>query len=288
MQFTMTKIKLLFVLLCMSTVFTNAQEIKVKSFQKLDNDLFARTNPRFDLNEEPCTVIRFITTGKGLQFEGNVIGEPLYFVGETLIYMPDGSKRVVIKHPDYGVLRYEFPTALDKQSVYEIPLKLIEKPDSRTRALFIGTVNVSTKGKVTPGVMLGFVKKWGAYIKGVSDFRNKGDYSGLIEMDNTGVSNGVPVWLKSDAILERTAITFGALFRSTKWLYAYAGSGYGYRNVVYEAPNDVWAKNMERSYKKVELECGTIFRMKGFSLLLGVQTNGFEYLEINGGMGVIF
>ena len=88
MQFTMTKIKLLFVLLCMSTVFTNAQEIKVKSFQKLDNDLFARTNPRFDLNEEPCTVIRFITTGKGLQFEGNVIGEPLYFVGETLIYMP--------------------------------------------------------------------------------------------------------------------------------------------------------------------------------------------------------
>ena len=288
MQFTMTKIKLLFVLLCMSTVFANAQEIKVKSFQKLDKDLFARTNPRFDLNEEPCTVIRFITTGKGLQFEGNVIGEPLYFAGETLIYMPDGSKRVVIKHPDYGVLRYEFPTALDKQSVYEIPLKLIENPDNRTRALFIGTVNVSTKGKVTPGVMLGFVKKWGAYIKGVSDFSlNASDAN--YEMDNNGNYNGVPVWFADpNPIQERTAITFGALYRPWKRLYTYAGMGFGSRNVIYEAPNETWVKNVDRSNEGFEAECGIIFRLGGFSLMLGVQTNQFKYMEYSGGLGVIF
>ena len=114
-----------FMVLCMGVMTMNAQEIKVKSFQKLDRDLFARTNPRMDLNDDPCTVIRFITPGKGLEFEGNVVGEPLYFAGETVVYMTKGSKRVTIKHPEYGVLRYEFPEKLDRQCVYEIPLKLI-------------------------------------------------------------------------------------------------------------------------------------------------------------------
>lgn len=275
-------------ILSIGALSVNAQEIKVKSFQKLDRDLFARTNPRMDLNDEPCTVIRFITSGKGLEFEGNVVGEPLYFAGETLVYMTKGSKRITIKHPDYGVLRYEFPEKLDKQSVYEVPLKLIESPDNRTRALIMGGVNVSTKGKITPSVMLGFVKKYGGYIKGVSDFSMKAG-SADFEVDNNGNHNGVPVWLEdADAKLERTALTVGALYRPWKMLYTYAGAGYGWRNAVYEAANGAWAKNTERSYKGVEAECGVILRLNGLSLMLGVQTNQFKYMELSGGLGVIF
>lgn len=271
-----------------SLVFSlNAQEIRVKSFKKLDRDLFARTNERLDKNEDPCTVLRFITSGKGLQFEGNVIGDPLYFAGETLIYMTQGSKRVTIKHPDYGVLRYEFPEKLDRQCVYEIPLKLIESPDNRTRALLIGGINVSTKGKVVPSVMLGFVKKWGAYAKGVSDFRMKAG-SADFEVDNTGNYNGIPVWLNSDAKLERTALTVGGLFRPWKMLYMYMGGGYGWRNVVYETANDSWAKNMERSYEGYEVEGGFIFRLFGLSMMVGIQTNQFKYMELSGGVGFIF
>lgn len=276
------------VVLCVGAISVNAQEIRVKSFQKLDRDLFARTNPRMDLNDDPCTVIRFITQGKGLEFEGNVIGEPLYFAGETVVYMTEGSKRVTIKHPDYGVLRYEFPEQLDRQCVYEVPLKLIESPDNRTRSLIMGGVNISSKGKITPSVMLGFVKKYGAYIKGVSDFKMKADAADF-EVDNSGNYNGVPVWLEdADARLERTALTVGGLYRPWKMLYAYAGAGYGWRNAVYEAPNGAWAKNTERSYKGVEAECGAILRFNGFSLMVGVQTNQFNYMEFSGGLGVIF
>lgn len=275
-------------MLCMGVFSMNAQEIKVKSFQKLERDLFARTNPRLDLNDNPCTVIRFITPGKGLEFEGNVVGDPLYFAGETLVYMTKGSKRVTIKHPDYGVLRYEFPEKLDKQCVYEVPLKLIESPDNRTRALIMGGVNVSAKGKVTPSVMLGFVKRWGGYIKGVSDFSlNASDAE--FEVDNNGNYNGVPVWLTdSEPTLERSAITLGLLYRPWKMLYTYAGGGYGSRNVIYDTPNETWAKNVDRSYEGYEAECGIIFRMGGFSLMLGVQTNQFKYMEYSGGIGVIF
>ena len=276
-------------LLCMGALSMNAQEIRVKSFKKLERDLFARTNPRLDLNEDPCTVIRLISNAKGFQFEGNVVGEPLEFAGETVIYMTKGSKRVVIKHPDYGVLRYDFPEKLARQSVYEIPLKLIENPDNRTRALIMGGVNLSTDfNKVTPFVMLGFVKKFGAYIKGVSDFAGKG-ISSEFEVDNEGNYEGVPVWMENpEPKMERTAVTLGALFRPYKYLYSYLGGGYGYRNVVYELPNDVWAKNKDRSYEGYEAEFGLILRMGGLSLSVGVQTNQFKYMEYSGGIGFIF
>lgn len=273
--------------LFMLTSQIQAQEIRVKSFDKLERDLFARTNPRLDLNDNPCSVIRFVTPTKGLQFEGNIIGEPLYFAGETIVYMTKGSKRVIIKHPDYGVLRYEFPNKLDKQCVYEVPLKMIENPDNRTRALLLGTVNVSTKGQVTPGIMLGFVKRWGGYIKGVSNFRMHGQEADL-EVDNEGNYNGIPVWLDSDYKIERTALTVGGIYRAYKLLYTYAGLGYGFRNVVYEGSNNTWIKNTERSYEGFEAECGAIFRVKGLSLLLGIQTNQFKYLEFSGGIGYIF
>lgn len=281
------RILLLCSYLFMLTSQIQAQEIRVKSFDKLERDLFARTNPRLDLNDNPCSVIRFVTPTKGLQFEGNIIGEPLYFAGETIVYMTKGSKRVIIKHPDYGVLRYEFPNKLDKQCVYEVPLKMIENPDNRTRALLLGTVNVSTKGQVTPGIMLGFVKRWGGYIKGISNFRMHGQEADL-EVDNEGNYNGIPVWLDSDYKIERTALTVGGIYRAYKLLYTYAGLGYGFRNVVYEGSNNTWIKNTERSYEGFEAECGAIFRVKGLSLLLGIQTNQFKYLEFSGGIGYIF
>ena len=274
--------------LCIGILPSSAQEIRVKSFQKLDRDLFARTQERLDGNEEPCSVIRFITTAKGLEFgQRDIVGEPLYFTGETLVYLPEGSRNITIKHPDYGVLKYDFPEGLAKQGVYEVALKMIENPDNRTRALFIAGVNVSAKGKVTPSVMLGFVKKWGGYIKGVSDFSLKASDADF-EVDNNGNYNGVPVWIDGNAKLERTAITFGGLYRPWKMLYAYAGAGFGSRNVVYGAANDTWAKNVDRSYEGFEAECGAIWRMKGLSLMFGMQTNQFKYMEFSGGIGVIF
>lgn len=71
-----------------------AQEILVKSFQKLGRDLEARTQPRLDLNDNPCSIIKVVTTGEDFQFEGNTIGDPVYRKGEVVVYMTE--KAVVL------------------------------------------------------------------------------------------------------------------------------------------------------------------------------------------------
>ena len=135
--------------------------------------------------------------------------------------------------------------------------------------------------------MLGFVKKYGAYIKGMSDFSKKGKTDFIV--DNQGCFNGIQVWMETpEPKLERTAITVGGLYRPWKYLYTYLGAGYGFRNVAYELPNNVWAKNGDRSYEGYEVELGCIFRLGGLSLLWGFQTNQFKYMEISYGVGVIF
>lgn len=74
-----------------------AQEIQVKSFQKLERDLTARTRPRLDLNDNPCALIKIETTGRDFEFEGNVIGAPLYRKGEVQVYVTQGCRRLTLK-----------------------------------------------------------------------------------------------------------------------------------------------------------------------------------------------
>ena len=96
-------------------ICVSAQEIQVKSFQKLDRDLEARTQPRLDLNDNPCSIIKVVTTGEDFQFEGNTIGAPVYRKGEVIVYMTERSRRLTIKHEKYGVIRYEFPQSGSKK-----------------------------------------------------------------------------------------------------------------------------------------------------------------------------
>ena len=102
-----------------------AQEIRVKSYKQLNNDLTARTMERLDGNNDPCSVIKISSAGKGFTFDGDVIGAPIIRTGETMIYVPEGTRRITIRHPKYGVLRYEFPERIQKQAVYESKTKTI-------------------------------------------------------------------------------------------------------------------------------------------------------------------
>lgn len=99
-----------------------AQELKIE-FETLQKDLKARTDPRYDLNDEPCSLIRISAAGiNDFVFEGNVIGEVVYSEGEAYVYMPQNSQRLTIKSNKYGVNMYEFPEPLQKFVVYKISL----------------------------------------------------------------------------------------------------------------------------------------------------------------------
>ena len=81
--------------------FTFAQDIEVKKFEILEKDQTAVTSPRKDINGTACGLVKVALKEAGAEFEGNVMGEVEFTGKEYLVYLPNGTKRLGIKHPDY-------------------------------------------------------------------------------------------------------------------------------------------------------------------------------------------
>ena len=114
-------------LLLLST-FLQAQEL-VPSFRTLEKDLLARTQPRLDLNEVPCAIVRVSAADiESYTFEGNIIGDVVYAPGEALVYMTNNARHIDIKSDLFGSMKFEFPERLRKQVVYKLSLK-VEAPE---------------------------------------------------------------------------------------------------------------------------------------------------------------
>ena len=91
--------------LCVLALFfivqIHAQDIEVKKFEPLEKDQTAVTSPRKDINGTACGLVKVALKEPGAEFEGNVMGDVQFTGSEYLVYMPNGSKRLGIKHPDY-------------------------------------------------------------------------------------------------------------------------------------------------------------------------------------------
>lgn len=273
---------ILIFIICWSCIaIAHGQEIQVKSFQKLDRDLEARTQPRLDLNDNPCSVIKVVTSGSDFQFEGNVIGDPVVRKGEILVYMTQKSKRLTIKHDKFGVIRYEFPETVGKQEVFELVLRLVEDKNNKLRTLVMPNLSYGSS-RLSYGIMIGIVKKTGGYIKVKSDF---GSISAKEAVDKDKVDS---YWYTGEEQHSRLAVTAGLLQRIATPLYLYAGAGYGYKNVAWETVESVWMKNKKISYSGVEAEVGGIYRFNNLAVSLGVQTNSFKLFEGCLGIGIMF
>ena len=64
---------LLSLLLLAAAVSATAQRLKVESFKIMESDLTAMTQPRKDLNDRNCAVVKVQLVGDILNVEGNVI-----------------------------------------------------------------------------------------------------------------------------------------------------------------------------------------------------------------------
>ena len=252
------------------------------------DDLTARTMERLDGNNDPCSVIKISSAGKGFIFDGDVIGEPIIRTGETMIYVPEGTRRITIRHPKYGVLRYEFPERIHKQAVYELALKLIEDKNNKLRTLVLPTLGYNPE-QFSYGLMVGLVKRTGGYVKAKYNFNNLSTDGW--ECDDTGTlidQEGSIPWFSGHTETSRLAITGGLLQRLWKTGYVYAGAGWGYRTLGWETTDGIWIKNTDHSYTGVEAELGLILRFGGFAISAGAQTNQFKYVEANVGIGIMF
>ena len=85
-----------------------AQELTVKSFKLAGSDLTAQTQPRKDLNDRNCALIKVGLGLQGAQFEGSIVGNVKNKTGEYWVYMPQGNRMLKVKHPNYAPVMVTF------------------------------------------------------------------------------------------------------------------------------------------------------------------------------------
>ena len=115
-QINMKK-SLLFLLFVFQTIVVCAQELTVKSFKLAENDISAQTQPRKDLNDRNCALVKVQFVGVISEVEGNVVKPLVSHGNETWVYMPQGSRQlklltqnylpVMVTFADYGVEKLE-------------------------------------------------------------------------------------------------------------------------------------------------------------------------------------
>ena len=104
----MRKIFLSLILLFVAISSTFAQELTVKTFKLASSDLTAQTQPRKDLNDRNCAVVKVQFVGDILNVEGNVIMPLVKRNNETWVYMPQNTRQMKVITKNYLPLMVTF------------------------------------------------------------------------------------------------------------------------------------------------------------------------------------
>ena len=126
-------------------------------------DLSARTIPCMDLNNVECALVKVQIVGEGVMFSGNVMGDVKYKGNEYWVYMPNGSKRLKVTHPDclpleisfdnYGISRLRSKTTYVLTLTKEQPVTpIIEKTKT-------GYISILSDRKLLPNDLANKTKK---------------------------------------------------------------------------------------------------------------------------------
>jgi hypothetical protein len=99
--------------------------MRVLDFRLLENDLTANIQGtrKLDMNGETSALIKIQTPERGFSFDGGMQGivASEEHVGELWLYVPRRAQKLIIQHPDYGVLRdYYYPINIEGGKTYEM------------------------------------------------------------------------------------------------------------------------------------------------------------------------
>ena len=164
----------------------------------------------------------------------------------------------------------------------------IEQPTSQKTigsAFFVmANAAYSIAPQTSFGLTVGSSEKLGWYASVNTNFKFlKADYECDYEGNISGLSSEYSY--SGEKSTSRLGATAGMVFRIYDPLYAYAGGGYGFRNVFWQLENGSWTKCTDDSYQGVALDAGLMLHFGGFGFSLGVQSIGFNYLEAKIGIG---
>lgn len=103
------------------------QYMRVSSFNPLPSDMEARLNYEKTPDEDPCILIKMVTTYKN--FDIDVGGAILCKIegnkkpSEIWIWVTPNVRKLRIQHKDLGLLDFRIPIRIERKTVYEMVLK---------------------------------------------------------------------------------------------------------------------------------------------------------------------
>lgn len=269
----------------------SAKGFTVESFRQLPNDVSAFIDPVRDLNDEDCGLIKVIAS------EDFAFSTPLGIVkrvdnvGEIWLYLPRGSKKITIKHPEWGVLRdYAFPTKIESHMTYELriaepakPIEItvpqpiittvidtfvmtrvdtlvIEQPKARIpfKAAALATLTYGGRSAdLSAGLMVMALKRHGGFVHISSDFGKIGPTIGKCGKDGQ-IDGAMPYY---SGRTRHSALLFnaGAAHRVSDRVTVFEGIGYSFSNIAWElAPSEGggYVKNTGFSVSGISAEAG--------------------------------
>lgn len=299
-------------LLCLIYTDMRSQEFKVASFRLLETDLTARVHPVTDLNGEACALIK-VQMDKGFTFSGPLgIVKRIDQVAEIWLYVPAGTKRLTISHPQWGMIRdYELPTELKGKTTYEMQLEAIRQkvappivvtlapiqPESNQQkgaqdkwinGRWMVMANVGIDDVLTTGATVGFLtSSIGMYCSYASNWKS---VTSDLQCDNSGALNngqGTPYYQKDTKTSTYTAL-FGVLVKTSKHFIVMGGAGYGEKSIYWKTIDQVNVKNKDKSHHGAAIEIGMMGRWKHLALAATIETIGFKTVGPTIRVGYVF
>lgn len=157
----MKRLLLSFVAVLTFIDFVDAQDIKVKSFERNYTSLIASTNPEYDNTGEACAVIRFYVRDSKMEIEPNLgVVKREERAGEVRLWVPVGTKRLTIRKQGMIPLRgYELPMVVESKVTYDAVVEIKEK-------------QMLPKNRVYAGLGYNIVSISGPYLTFGVDFSN--------------------------------------------------------------------------------------------------------------------
>lgn len=192
--------------------------------------------------------------------------------------------------PKYG--RKNTPNVSNAQTPEVAATPNLATPKPRVvNTMLLAEVGFAKNPEWGVGLMFGQMYNGiGWYAKGRSNFSFQKDVEGVIED-----KNALPDCLRerSSEWIVDVGIVLDFLMKKEKkvknnYFGTYLGMGYGARTRYLETIDHQWMKYLPNSYSGVSIDAGLIGGIHGFTLMAGVNTLGFKYMEIEVGLGWTF
>lgn len=172
----------------------------------------------------------------------------------------------------------------NKETLVQIPEKQVDKEKLiKPKGEFFILPGCSFGNTTSYSLILGYVNKWGGYVKAKSSFGSRDGKAEKGDVDDA--------FYNGNSNKGRFSVYAGVVSRIHPYIYLYAGVGYGNKWLQWETISNTHIEIQSATYSGIDPEIGILFKIKmftiggGFNCLIG---KGHKNGEGNISAGIMF